>query len=697
MSFFPDSKIHTLSLEDRWQHHRKIGRDQILKANFYGFGRITFLERKALAYFPCQLPSSIRLLDELFNEIIGSDFEHVYNNEEIYQDASNYGQLKVAIQSTQSVLKFHIETSKNLEKAKEYFVKLTSLAIKIVHAKKGTNTGELTWILGPEDRSLFEIFTTVQDHGLFCEGLLEELNKISAAFHTHKVPKPKYYGYYLCTRGMILFKLGQKDQAINEFKKALRVCKKVFKTFYDTFIQTQEESPGFYQDKASWLIKMFNVCNKQLYEALIKIGRIPEAIEVIEKVDTFLKPLSNDLSYKLFLGDEIVDCHLVLADCYYKTGHYKMALDTIFALVDDTYETHHYLKFDKEVPCRRGTIVNSIFEILATILSYFKPLHNLDMLKKKPNYPSEVKRALKHAEDSRQSEFMKDEELLWINTALVFMIYEFKLKICTVALNEFYFLRIRAKQSIGTNFIIEKNIPYAHQVISILKKQKDQSFLPEIYMELYLMYRDGFKYYEEALDILMEMLDFDQVTFNWNLEMSYLYIAQNNFHIALEHLEDELKIENSHQIRKELIYNAALCYFNLNNPESAMERLHFDGDNNICDLFKGCLALYCLNFEEFTQKQFNNCKLLYFINIYLKTNKRQELLKLKKTLDLNEYELLSMTWNIVFCNDVKLPQLELETSKVLKDNYDIVGCDRQEISNFSTSCLIVKHFRHTFL
>ena len=284
-------------------------------------------------------------------------------------------------------------------------------------------------------------------------------------------------------------------------------------------------------------------------------------------------------------------------------------------------------------------------------------------------------------------------------------------------LNEIYVIRL---QYISIDEILQHTIGkpdalhYGLKVLQLLKEKNDTHLLPQTYEVLFALLYD-LKFYEEALDMLMESADCSPIDYLWHKRMAECYLYKFQFNEAHNHIQDCQSYGYNVRLFE---YDCIIDIYCMNIGDFTNGPLavaHDDGQNT----FEKSLEMTSLYL--FKNKRFEDCKarslsgfiknrdwkrsILFYLFICCEHLVNQKLLLSQSFLkDLYEdFDGLKVTYllqnihqyvfNHVCIRSGQFFELENILFSALKSNHKTLNCTRNALSISQNSCLVSKHFK----
>ena len=689
-------------------------------------------EEKGLRKYPYELARVIQSLEDLFNETMGPNLQNLL--EEVSQGLTFC--IPRFYSAVQAYVKFFANCVQDKDKSLFYFKKIIDFIIRLFRQRNLRNQAypiQITSKKDTIDHALDNLPHLVKHISSFLPEVLEETQRLTIAFEGFKIPKSSLHGYLILTKGLICEKQGRPEVAMNEYKKAYRFTKKMLLSRSECVLRSEDKSfYSFKHYKASMSSPNFQIpefndfcdVNRTIYKGLMTRQKFEEAIGFIK--DKYLSVIEEVVAKhlkacKLFGNNPMLpfqEDFIALGNCYFKIGKYHAALDILLDLikkvansVKDQLETLKGVN-TMILPNR---VTDCIFEILDTILECCANLNYNTICQPHP-FTTEVQELITNRKSFNKLGFSNEEHL--VNTAMLFWIDYFGISISSVACNALYFHKIEShfsdhmkKFNIFTMYkwddILwrESQIAYIVKIIERLKVQPDDhSHLYSIFSFLGQHY-EFLGYYEEALDTWMEALDYHTgPDYDWELKMAELSIKNGHFWEALQYLPSfrGLSTPKYHHVCRNL---AVICFnLGLASTELAVsfreQAVTFMKKDCILDDTLTTYAMYFGCADEEMKECFGyrqHLPLACFVKIHLDFQRRKKLFRsLKRTLSYNSNEpskFLKAIWETVFCQGVRLLELEKEVLQVIKENPKVAGVTKNESEEFANSCQIIKHFR----
>ena len=554
-------------------------------------------------------------------------------------------------------------------------------------------------------------------HRLHClQEALQDISEIINIFESLNEKKPKNYGYLSNAKGEILEKLGKIDETIIEYKKSIKCSKKYFLFAFksDQDINTKRGLMSVYREPNLNLSRFFE-----------SKGRYKEAVEVLEKYIEVTESMTIDDNHDdlwMYIG------YFNIAELYFKMSKFEKAKEWLVGIA-------HHIRMDakttlKRVPLKDFNGCSMLFidmGMFRVIDLYHKcidedKLQEAKSLVKQKSLPTLAKHLFDFLKSESNNGTLQEWISLnsWVNSILGITLDCLKDNIIYCNLNEVYVLKLQYISM--ENPMHSTNKPdalfYGLKVLSIIKDKGDTHLLPQTY-EILIDLSYDLKLYDEALDLLMESVDYSPIDYFWHKKMAECYLNKFQFDRAKNHIQDcqnfeSLKIIFEHDCIKD-VYCMNIGDFT-NGPLA-----HVDGQN----LFRQSAEIFDLYL--FKNKRYQDCKerilsdlinieyhkrrrsILFFLLICCEFLMDNKLLVsqffLKKFYE--EFEGLKVTYllqnihqyvfNHVCVRSGQFVDLENVLFTALKKNWDIVNCTRNDLCISQSSCFISKHFRIALL
>ena len=306
-----------------------------------------------------------------------------------------------------------------------------------------------------------------------------------------------------------------------------------------------------------------------------------------------------------------------------------------------------------------------------------------------------------------------DDDLLLATVLLCMKTYW--TQIHRVNLNDFYYRKLqRMRFKKERPSFDEKNnnlevFQFCLKVIDILKSQANRRHLPEFYLVAYVRYRDDYKYYDEAMDILMEWLDYKDIDFDWNSKMLYCLSGKCDYKEVEPYLIDCLEMvasypdldyvelyslfldttklifyQKSHAYPVNPLFDAFFHSF-IELPDSKRMEVHFTLDAKVVyDYANGSFLQKIGRYERETL-------MVKFVKLASLSSQRKEII-----IDIVSFFIGNKTcffkgiWRNLIRSEISIRSLQDEVLKSLIENYECLNERQEDVRLFANSCFLTR-------
>ena len=574
--------------------------------------------------------------------------------------------------------------------------------------------------------------------------ILEEIVKIMKSCEKDK---PRDFGHFRLLKGHILSELGKPKEALSEYEKA----KEIFRKLVFNWIDKKGKKPkdenvlavvcqmASAYKTSEYFIFNFWKQKKEYLKAINVFERFVKKNEVIKMFVMSMKPeVESDAIEKRYLMNYFNEERLELGRLYFEVKNYPMALLHFKIVIEEDCERIE----DQIFRYKNGPRDEKLrFRVMNTTLTDFKTFDLLDMVIR-------CQEKLDFVQDNQQKSdiyLTPDMELIWqketgmtqeqmyedydhyedlLNATVSLCMKTYWTQIHRVNLNEFYYRHLQ-KIRVPKGFYNEteqdktKAFQFSLNVINKLKSQANKKYLSEFYPIVYSRYIDD-KCYEEAMDILMEWLDYKERDFDWNLKMINCLSEKRDYKEVEPYLIDCLEIiEASTKPGADPDYKWE--YFDLYTIFQAASRvLFYQHDNsyplnplleNFFQIFlkvrssldsnrmgryssPDAIVLYDYVKGTFLQKigSYDNksltVKLVKLAS--LSAQRREIIIDLVTILKDTNTCFFDRIWRHLFKSEYSLRSLQDEVLKALMENYECLNENQENVRLFANSCFLAR-------
>ena len=402
----------------------------------------------------------------------------------------------------------------------------------------------------------------------------EILDEIVKIMKTCEKDKPRDFGCFRLLKGHIMKKLGKPKESLAEYEKAQDLFRKLVFNWIDkkgkkskdeNVLQVVNRIAEDYKSSEQYIF-LFWKGKKEYMKAINIYERYVKKNEVIKMfvMSMEAESKSDEFDTKYEIGYRVLEERLELGRCYFQVKNYRMALQHFKIVIEENCrrieeEIFFHVNYTDElrrIPGMCTTLPDlDTFDLLDMVITCRKKLDFVqDNQEKTDIYLTPDMELIWEKETSvtidQMFEEYGDDDLLLATVLLCMKTYW--TQIHRVNLNDFYYRKLqRMRFKKERPSFDEKNnnlevFQFCLKVIDILKSQANRRHLPEFYLVAYVRYRDDYKYYDEAMDILMEWLDYKDRDFDWNSKMIYCLSKKCDYKEVEPYLIDCLEMVASY-------------------------------------------------------------------------------------------------------------------------------------------------------
>ena len=398
----------------------------------------------------------------------------------------------------------------------------------------------------------------------------EILDEIVKIMKTCEKDKPRDFGCFRLLKGHIMKRLGKPKESLAEYEKAQDLFRKLVFNWIDkkgkkskdeNVLQVVNRIAEDYKSSEQYIF-LFWKGKKEYMKAINIYERYVKKNEVIKMFVMSMEAESKDDEFdkKYEIGYRGLEERLELGRCYFQVKNYRMALQHFKIVIEENsvrIEDQILYHEDANTKLRFhgcGMVANlpdfDTFDLLDMVITCHKKLEfGQDTQEKADIYLTSDMELIWQKETSMTQEEIYEEydhydDLL--SATVILCMKTYWTQIHRVNLNDFYYRKLQ-KIRIPKRFASDdekhdmKVFQFSLKVIDIFKSQTNRNYLPEFYPAVYDQYIN-YKYYDEAMDILMEWLDYKDRDFDWNSRMINCLSAKNDYKEVEPYLIDCLEM-----------------------------------------------------------------------------------------------------------------------------------------------------------
>ena len=568
--------------------------------------------------------------------------------------------------------------------------------------------------------------------------MLEDVSKMMKACEKNK---PRDFGLLRLFKGDILKEMGKSKETLTEYEKAQDFFRKLIFEHLDK--RGKKWKNGSLCDTLYEISKDYEGALGSLFRFIQSKGELSKAANVYEsylkRIDLvrhrFLVRLEDDSRNPLWKAKQYLmdewgnNQRLDLARCYFQMKNYFKALEHFSYIIEDNAS-----KIEERVPYIKSHGHDLSPQIF---FAYSRDCDTFDMLdmvitcqKMLMKTGSKMQKRDIYLTPSMDITWQKDLKLDYaqanhsyhspgyLEATLMLCMKTYKTQIHKVNLNEFYNrklekmirqIRVHPDPKKCPFDGEDKILAFSLKVMEELKTQSNRTHLLTFCNQVFSSYLHVYKYPDEALDILMETLDFKTRDFDWNLKMSDCLVKKGYFHEAEGYVLDcfEYLYENpdgkiAFLDFMQLFHNLSQILVTKTESGSSIDPLFLryfewgNGQQFIRDYYEEKAILDYLNgsFIQNIDKYYNvknEPRLLQLIKLVSWKTIRKSLLQELVSTSTN---FLRDMWKTLFDSTYLVEKLQNEVLYVIVENAECLSEDQAHVRLFANSCFINRNLKN---
>ena len=575
----------------------------------------------------------------------------------------------------------------------------------------------------------------------------EILDDIVKIMKTCEKDKPRDFGHFRLLKGHMMKELGKHKESLSEYEKAQDIFRKLVFNWIDkkgkkskdeSVLRAVNQIAEDYKRSEQHIFRFWKEKGEHM-KAIKVYERYVKKNEIITMFVMSMEPESDQDTFdKRFLPKRRgLEERLELGRCYFEVKNYPMSLlhfkkvieedcraieDQIFYYkmsyrlppgYEHTARLHFHGKFTKLPDL-------NTFDLLDMVISCQEKLDFEQGIQEKtdiyltPDMELIWQKETSKTEDPMHKDHDHFEDLL--NATVTLCMKTYWTQIHRVNLNEFYYKHL---QKIALDQDKTKVLEFSLNVIDKLKSQTNKSYLPEFYPVVYLRYID-YKCYDEAMDTLMEWLDYKERDFDWNFKMIHCLSNKIDYKEVEPYLIDclQMVVSGTYPVNNEwdffeyfalfrattkLIFyqkmnlypvNPLFHYFfhsviNRPNPTDLELKITFDAKV----LYDYVHGTFIQNISSYEMEGFLTVKLVKLATLLLE--KKYVIIDIVKHFEgVEGFKikpcLFQGIWTNLFNSEYSIRSLQDEVLKALMENYDCLNESQENIRLFANSCFLTR-------